>query len=343
MEETETMSSITTKSSQIQVIAYGEAGFKEESIVEPAQVKKYLQRWPVTWVNVDGPMNAQLATEVGTMFGAHPLALEDAIQLRERAKVDIYGRHHFIVARMVVPGENIETEQISIFMGENFVLTFQEQPGGDCLQPVRDRIRRGVDDLDKHGPPYLVYAMLDSIVDAHFPLLEQYGEKLEGLENDIITRPMNETVNEIHAIKRDLLVLRRSIWPMRDVLHTLLHDSITFTDEELRFYLRDCYDHTLRVIEMIETDRELCSDMMSFYLSSISNRTNEVMKVLAIISTIFMPLTFVAGIYGMNFNTEKSPWNMPELNWYYGYPFALIVMALFVVVMLIFFRLRKWL
>jgi magnesium transporter len=327
----------------MQVIVYGEAGFKEEGLAKPEQVKKYLHYWPVTWVNVDGPMDAQLATEAGKLFGAHPLALEDAIQLRERAKVDIYGRHHFIVARMVVPGETLDTEQISIFMGEDFVLTFQEQPGGDCLQPVRDRIRRGLDDLDKHGPPYLVYAILDTIVDAYFPLLERYGERLEDLEDDILAKPMRDAVNQIHAIKRDLLLLRRSIWPMRDVLHILLHDSLAFAEEELRFYLRDCYDHTLRVIDMIEMDRELCSDLMSFYLSSLGNRTNEVMKVLAIISTIFMPLTFVAGIYGMNFNTEKSPWNMPELNWYYGYPFALGLMAIFVVIMLMYFRWRKWL
>lgn len=332
-----------TTASPMHVIAYSPAGFKEETLTNPDQVKKYLRDWPVTWLNVDGPMNPTLATEIGAIFGAHPLAMEDAIQLRERAKVDIYGQHHFIVARMVVPGETLDTEQISIFMGENFVLTFQEQPGGDCLQPVRHRIRRGLDDLDKHGPSYLVYAILDTIVDAYFPILERYGETLEALEDDILTSSTNETIGKVHAIKRDLLTLRRSIWPMRDVLHILLHDSVAFTEENLRFYLRDCYDHTMRVIEMIETDRELCSDLMSFYLSSASNRTNEVMKVLAIISTIFMPLTFVAGIYGMNFNTERSPWNMPELNWYYGYPFALFLMGVFVILMLMYFRSRKWL
>lgn len=331
--------------SPLHVIAYSNQGFKEETLTDPSQVKKFLRDWPVTWLNIDGPMNTKLAAEVGAMFGAHPLAIEDAIQLRERAKVDIYGQHHFIVARMAAPmfSETIVTEQISIFMGENFVLTFQEQPGGDCLQPVRDRIRRGLDDLDKHGPAYLVYAILDTIIDAYFPILERYGEILEDLEDAIALNPTNSTINKVHTIKRDLLALRRSIWPMRDVLHILLHDSVAFSEEELRFYLRDCYDHTMRVIEMIETDRELCTDLMSFYLSSTSNRTNEVMKILAIISTIFMPLTFVAGIYGMNFNTEKSPWNMPELNWYYGYPFALTMMGVFVIVMLMYFRWRKWL
>jgi magnesium transporter len=292
---------------------------------------------------VDRPGEAGFLERLQAVFGLHWLAIEDLRHSQQRSKVEDYANHHFIVARMVTPNTVLETEQIGMFVNQKYLVTVQERPGGDCLDPVRERIRRGADNVRKYGSAYLVYTILDTIVDAYFPVLERYGELLEDLEDQILLSPTTDLLGKIHEVKRDLLTLRRSIWPLRDALHALMHSTGLFADQEIVFYLRDCYDHTIRVIELIETDRELCSDLMDFYLSSVGNRTNEVMKVLALISTIFMPLTFVAGVYGMNFNTDISPWNMPELNWFWGYPFALILMAAFSGGMVYYFRRRGWL
>jgi magnesium transporter len=238
--------------------------------------------------------------------------------------------------------ERLESEQISIFVGKNFVLTFQEREG-DCFEPVRERIRAGRGRIRKEGPDYLTYAIIDAVVDNYFPILEHYGERIEGLEAEVITSTTDETIAKIHDIKRDLLSLRRAIWPKREALSALSREPQPVFSDETRVYLRDCYDHTVQLMDMVETYRELASGLMDVYLTSVSNRMNEVMKVLTIIATIFIPLGFVAGVYGMNFNQETSAFNMPELGWKYGYLYCLGLMAVIAAGLLVYFRRKGWL
>src|SRR4030095_7850244 len=237
--------------------------------------------------------------------------------------------------------EALDTEQLSIFLGRNYVLTFQEHPG-DCFDTVRDRISKAGGRIRNCGPDYLAYALIDAFIDDYFPVLEKYGERLEELEDEVITRADTQVIAQIHQVKRDLLVLRRAIWPLREAVNSLVRDPTPLISEETRIYLRDCYDHAVQLIDLLENYREIASSLVEVYLSSVSNRLNEIMKVLTIFTVVFIPLNFIASIYGMNFNTESSPWNMPELNWRYGYPFTLGLMAAVALSMLIFFRKKKW-
>jgi magnesium transporter len=328
---------------EISIIAYGPDRFVEKPIVDVKEIEAYRGRSEVIWVNVDGLGDAKTISEIGAMFGLHALALEDVVNVHQRAKVEDYPNFLFIVARMVEHDECLRTEQVSMFLGKDFVLTFQERPGRDCIEPVRERLRKGKGRLRSLAADSLAYALLDAIVDGFFPVLEGYSERLETIEDIVITQPNRAVVEDIHAIKSDLLVLRRALWPLREAINVLVRDHNPLIHDDTRIYLRDCYDHTVQLIDLVETYRELGADLRDLYLSSVSNRMNEIMKVLTIISTIFIPLTFIAGIYGMNFNTRLSPWNMPELDWYYGYPFALGLMLLITIGMCIFFWRRGWL
>jgi len=336
---------LTAPDSTIVVMAYGPEGYVEHPVTDLREIPKLMERWPVTWVNVDGVGDAATVEELGQLFGLHKLALEDVTHVHQRAKAEPYGKHYFVVARMASPNRQWQTEQISFFFGEKFVLTFQEGPRGDCLDPVRVRIRAGLGRTRAPRPDYLVYALLDSIVDHYFPLLEDCGERLDALEeaeSDPATPPLPELMSRIHTIKRDLLAARRVIWPLRDALNTLLRDATPLISDETRLYLRDVHDHAVQIIDLVESYRDISSGITEVYLSSISQRTNEIMKVLTIISTIFIPLTFLAGVYGMNFRTDKSPFNMPELTWYLGYPLCWAVMTAIALVMLGFFWKRGW-
>jgi magnesium transporter len=329
----------------ITLLAYGPEGYEERRITKLADITPAVDRWPVTWVNVDGVGDAATVAELGKLFGLHRLALEDVLHLHQRAKAEPYGDHYFVVARMPVPQERWQTEQISIFFGPRFVLTFQERPAGDCLDPVRVRIRSGLGQARAARPDYLVYALLDSIVDHYFPLVEECGERLDQLE-EVETDPHAPLANimpRIHEIKRDLLTIRRVIWPLRDALNALLRDATPLIADETRIYLRDVHDHTIQIIDLVESYRDISSGVTDVYLSSLSQRTNEIMKVLTIIATIFIPLTFIVGVYGMNFDHNVSPWNMPELRWYYGYPISLIFMFVVALGMVFFFYRRGWL
>jgi len=228
-------------------------------------------------------------------------------------------------------------------LGPDYVLTFQERPGKDCIEPVRDRIRGNRGRIRGARADYLAYRLIDAVVDGYFPVLERYGELLEDLEEEVTVSVDRSLTSRIHQVKSDLLMIRRALWPHREAINTLVRDGCKLIDDETRIYLRDCYDHSVQLIDMVETYRELGADLRDLYLSSISNRMNEIMKVLTVISTIFIPLTFIVGIYGMNFNTEKSPWNMPELNWYYGYPLCWAVMAMVTAAMVAFFARKGWL
>ena len=279
---------------------------------------------------------------MGGLFHLHPLALEDAVNVHQRSKVDRYGDQLFITARVPADTVGFRTEQVSLFVGKNFVITFLEDPG-DCFEPVRRRLRDDEGLIRRRGADYLAYALLDASIDAYFPLLETFGDRLEELEDEVIATPSRTTVGRIHDAKHDLRMLRRAIWPMREAMSQLSRDDTPVIAVETRVYFRDLYDHAVQIIDIVETYRELGSDLNDLYLSALSNRMNEIMRVLTVIATIFMPLSFVAGLYGMNFDTQASPWNMPELHWRYGYPLALATMAAVAFGMLLFFRRRGWL
>jgi magnesium transporter len=303
--------------SKIDIIAYGPEGIVEEQIEDPDEVKKYIGKWPVVWVNVEGLGSADVVRKIGEIFSIHNLALEDVLNVHERAKIERFGDELFLVMHMMEVNDHLESEQMSVFSGKHFVVTFQEGPI-DTLEPARERIRRGQGHIRQLGSDYLLYSIIDSVLDNYFPILEIYAEQLDKLEDEIISKPTTEVAGNVHLVKRELLTLRRSVWPLREAINSLIRDSEGSFSEETRIHLR--------IIDFIETYRELSADLMDVYLSSLSTRMNEVMKVLTIITTLFVPPTLIAGIYGMNFNTELSRYNMPELNWYYGYPFALILM-----------------
>lgn len=331
---------------RITVMDYGPDKLVEKEIGNVEDLSPFCHTPTVTWVNVEGLHDVKILERIGQLFGFHPLALEDVLNRGQRPKLEAYGEYHFLVMKSLLPhsqasdGE-LEPEQISFFLSGSYIITFQEVPG-DSFEAVRDRIRKGRGLIRRGGPDYLLYALVDALVDEFFPVLEKYGERIEELESEVVLQPTPETIQEIHRIKRELLLLRRTAWPEREVINALQRDDSDFIRAETQVFLRDVYDHTIQVIDMIETYRDLASGLLDVYLSSASNRLNEVMKVLTIISTIFIPLNFIAGVYGMNFNPEASPLNMPELNWFFGYPAALAVMAVVAGGLVMYFRRKGW-
>jgi len=326
----------------LRAIAYGPGECIDEETTDLDSLHTYLERWPVTWLNIDGLGDTEVIRRLGEIFGLHPLTLEDVLHLHERPKVEEYGENLFLVLRMLEPGGVSQTEQVSMFLGDRFVLTFQEHPG-DCFDELRRRIREGRGRVRNAGADYLAYCILDSVVDGYFPYLDVASDLVEDLETEVLEKPTPETVSKIHQLKRDLLSVRRVMSPTREAISVLLRDAPEQLSPTTLVYLRDAYDHAVQLLELVETYRELAGGLLDVYLSSVSNRMNEIMKVLTVIATIFIPLGFFAGLYGMNFDTEKSPWNMPELGWYWGYPAFLIFLVVVVLVQLLFFWRKGWL
>ncbi|MBD2464087.1 magnesium/cobalt transporter CorA [Oscillatoria sp. FACHB-1407] len=329
----------------IVLIDYSEEMAARVQIQAPEDCTPYLDTESVSWVDVQGLGSEDILQRLGRVFSLHPLVLEDVVNVPQRPKVEEYEDQLLIIARMVIPkqsGNGFVSEQVSFILGKHYLLTVQEEPEYDTFNPVRDRIRTSKGTIRKHKADYLAYTLLDTIVDGFFPVLETYGERIEELEDEVVMCPTHQTLEKIYELKRQLLTLRRAIWPQRDAINAIIRDSSPLVSDEVRIYLRDCYDHSVQVLDMVETYRELASSLMDVYLSSVSNRMNEVMKLLTIISTIFIPLTFIAGIYGMNFNTERSPWNMPELNWYWGYPLCLGVMGVIALGLVLYFWKKGW-
>lgn len=327
------------------LIDYNEAKATRVPLATPEACTPYLDTESVSWVDVQGLGSEDILKRLGRVFDLHPLVLEDLVNVPQRPKVEDYEDQLVIISRMVMPKERATgfySEQVSLVLGKHYLLTVQEEPEHDCFEQVRARIRSSKGIIRKQGADYLAYAILDSIIDGFFPVLEDYGEEIEELEEEVIANPTRQTLEKIYRVRRQLLALRRAIWPQRDAINSLIRDGSELISDDVRVYLRDCYDHTIQVLDMVETYRELTSGLMDVYLSAVSNRMNEIMKLLTVISSIFIPLTFIAGVYGMNFNTEVSRLNMPELNWYWGYPLCLGFMAAIAAGLIFFFWRRGW-
>lgn len=297
----------------------------ERELADPAEVATLRAQASWLWLNVEGLGDLRVLEALGSCFGMHPLTLEDMVNVRQRPKVEEFDAYQFIVLRCFGLEASLRSRQVSLVVGDNFVVTVNEQVD-TLFAPVRERLRKRGGRMQQGGAPYLAYSLLDSAIDTYFPLMEALGERVEELQEEALLRPAPSTAAAINQLRRDLLELRRAVWPLRDELAKLLR-SKRFEDNETATYLRDVHDHTIVLIDLLESLREVSSGLMDLYLSSVSNRMNEVMKLLTVISTIFIPLTFIAGLYGMNFNTDRSPYNMPELNAYWGYPMALGSMA----------------
>jgi magnesium transporter len=294
---------------------------------------------------VDGIHNIEILEKFNACYFVHPLVLEDILDINQRPKAEDFGEYIFIVVRMLSYNDakdDIVEEQVSFILGDNFLITFQEAKSGDVFDAIRGRIRGNKGKIRKMGPDYLAYALLDAIVDNYFIILEKIGEKIEDIEAEVVARPVPKTLHGINKLKRELIFLRKSIWPMREAVNTVARTESVLIRENALVYYRDIYDQVVHAVDTIEAFRDSVSGMLDIYLSSVSYRLNEVMKVLTVIATIFMPLTFIAGIYGMNFNTAVSRVNMPELNWRFGYVFVLSLMLLVALGMLAYFKRKKW-
>jgi magnesium transporter len=328
--------------SKVRLFAFGPDSCVERSVEHLPHLDQLCRGKEVVWIDVQGLGDLELIRAVGERFHLHPLALADVVHAHQRPKVEAYDEHLFIVGRMPhFEDAAWSSEQLSIILGQGFVLTFQERPG-DCFGSVRERIRKEGSRLRLAGADYLAYALIDALIDGYFPILEHYGEVVEAVEQEVVGTPDAMHVSRIHELKRDLLELRRAIWPLREVVSILLREETPFIQAGTRLFLRDCADHVFQLMDMLEIDREVASGLMDLHISSVSMRMNEVMKVLTIIATIFIPLGFIAGVYGMNFDRD-SPFNMPELGWTFGYPFALGLMAAVAGGLLVYFRRKGWL
>ena len=328
----------------IHLFDYTHQDFTELDLSDAQECRPYLEKESITWIHVQGIANTETVRELGNLFGLHPLALEDVVNTGQRPKADSYDEQLFLVMNLPTVTENndIKTEQISLFLGKNFIVSFHR--GEDHpFTPVMKRLRKNSGKIRERSTDYLLYTLLDVIIDRGYPILEYFGEEIEALEEELLENPDKQTLGQIHHTKRELLTLRRMLWPQREVINLLIRDEQPQISIDTRVYLRDCYDHTIQIMDLIEAYREMTASMLDVYLSSISHRLNEVMKVLTVIATIFIPLTFIVGVYGMNFGARSnSPWAMPELDWYYGYPLLWLIMLAIGGGMIVYFKRRNW-
>jgi magnesium transporter len=324
----------------IRAIGLGE-NYIEKEITDLNELDSITASCERLWIDVVGLGSESTLRNLSNLFQLHPLVIEDVVNVYQRAKVEEFEDGLFVVARMIDGSDPSMTEQISIYLKGNVLISFQERPG-DCWEPLRQRLRQKRGKVANTDLDYLLYSLLDAVIDSYFPVLEDVVELVDTLELDIIAEVRNEQMHRIHEMRGQLLSLRRSIRPHREMINELVRDSIPSIHPETRVHLRDCYDHVIQVIDTVDTYREVTSDLRDFYLSSINNNMNEVMKLLTIISTIFIPLSFIAGVYGMNFDPEVSSWNMPELKWIFGYPLSLMLMASVAGLLLVYFRRRRW-
>ena len=331
---------------RLHAIGYGPDALVEHELDDAAACASLRASNDVVWIDIDGVHDIRLVEQMGEIFGLHPLTLEDIVSEDQRPKLEEYPEYIYLVLQMMHYDHAecvIETEQVSIIFGGGFLLSFQGSKAGDVFDPVRMRIREGRGILRQTGADHLAYALIDVIVDYYMEILEGIGEHIEDLEDTVTLRSDTDSLRTINALRRQVIALRRSLWPIRDVIVSLERSDRPFVSSEIDPYLRDVYDHTVRTVELIESAREILASLVELHLSTVSNRMNEVMKVLTIFSTFFLPLSFIAGVYGMNFNPAVSPLNMPEVEWYWGYPFAWVLMLGTSAALYLFFRRRGWL
>jgi len=335
---------------RIRVISYDAHGFEENEVNDPARLIAGIDSGKVTWINIDGLGDIEALQALAAKYELHPLALEDVLNTGQRPKVEEFQDHLFIVAQMVYQDKGLKIcgEQVSLFLGKNYVITVQEEPDYDVFNPVRERLRAGRGAIRKSKADYLAYALLDSIIDHYFPVLEDLGNSIEDLEDGLLENPERSMILKLHEHRRSLTQLRRFVWPLRDLVNALLHDNSGMVKAPTKIFLRDCYDHTVQLMDFVDSYKEITTGLMELYHSSVGLRTNEVMRVLTVITSIFIPLTFIVGVYGMNFAPEPPadrslPLNMPELYHPHGYIGVLGVMLLIAIAQLIYFRRKKWL
>ena len=325
----------------VHVVSYGPDGCKESEAFDAAAIARSRQKWPMTWVHAIGLGSTSVIEALGQQFGLHPLAIADVVHTHQRPKVDQWGGVTQIVVRMIDEVASPETEQLSIFVGPDFVLSFEERKG-DLFGALRARIRGDVGGIRSTGSDFLAYALLDCVVDAFFPVLEKLADELEVIEDELPTCKSAEMTPRLRKVKRDLLEIRHALWPMREALRMLSQGGNPLFKAETLDYVRDCQDHCAQLMDLVGTNRELSADLVDLQMQISGQRMNEVMKVLTVMATVFIPLTFICSIYGMNFDTKASPLNMPELQWFYGYPFALGMMATTALALVLFFRRKGW-
>ncbi len=327
----------------IRLIDYTSTEFIDRELTSADECHAYLDKESVTWIHLQGQPHADILKNFGDMFGLHPLAMEDILNKGQRPKVEEYDEQLFAI--MAMPRKvngSTSIEQVSVFLGKNYIISFYAG-GNDPFEPLRNRLRKQNGRIRDQKSDYLLYCIIDLVIDQGYPVLESFGEAIEAIEDKLLTTfTKQSTLAEIHLIRRELLLLRRNLWPQREILNSLLRDENKLITEGTMVYLRDCYDHTIQIMDLIENYREMATSMTDVYLSSVSNRLNDVMRILTMIATIFIPLTFIVGLYGMNFSHPDSPWSMPELHWYYGYPMVWGVMLAIVVGMIIYFRRKDW-
>lgn len=322
---------------RITVIDYSATHFEEKIVGKISECNPFRDTETVTWINVDGLGNPKLIEELGKCFSIHPLIIEDIFNTWQRPKMEEQDRYIYLNLKMLSCPDttlDIKIEHISMVIGHNFLISFQEDIG-DIFDPVRERIRKE-GRIRKFGPDYLAYALIDGIVDNYFSVLEKLEEQVEDLEEELVASPTPDSIQKIHRLKKEMIFLRKSVWPLREMINNLEQSESALIQESTRIYLRDVYNHTIQVIDTLETFRDLVSGMIDIYLSGLSYKMNEIMKVLTLIATIFIPLTFVVGLYGMNFRY------MPELEWVHGYYLVWIIMLGIVIGLSIWFKRKKW-
>jgi magnesium transporter len=323
---------------RIRIIDYDEANLEEREARKVEECFPFKDKPTVTWVNIDGLHEIEVIEKIGAHYSLHPLLLEDILNTDQRPKMEDFGSYVFVVMKMIdyhAESEEVRSEQFSMIIGTSYIISFQER-SGDVFDGVRDRIRNAKGRIRRMGSDYLAYALIDAVVDRYFSVLEALGDKMESMEDEIMSHPRPEMMEAIYQLKRDLIFLRKSIWPLREVTGSLQRGESGIVQEGTGVFLRDVYDHTVQIIDTIESFRDVASGMHDTYLSGISNRMNEVMKVLTIFATIFIPLTFIAGIYGMNFE------HMPELGWKWSYLFFWVVALIVGFGMFVSFKRRRW-
>jgi len=321
----------------VTILEYDTSHLKERSVTRPEEIRTPVLPPAITWIDVDGVHDARMVQAVGDAVGLHPLTLEDIANIHQRPKIEDYGDYLYVAVRMLAPGDDrgFRSEQVSLVLGSNYVVSFLEHPG-TAFDRVREHLRAGAGRLRGQGADYLFHALLDAIVDEYFDVIEVFGERIEAVEEEVVADTARETLQAIYDLKRSLVALRRAVWPLRDVVAELERGESALIREPTIAYLRDIYDHTIEVAETVETYRDTMSGTLDVYLSSQSSRMNEIMKVLTIIATIFIPLTFIAGVYGMNFA------HMPGIAHPWGYPAALASMVAVAVIMILYFKRKGW-